>query len=233
MIKVLSLGAGVNSTALLVLKAKGKVHFDCAVFADTGGEHPETYRYLQEVITPFCLEHNIELVRVKSKKPPLYEHYFSKNIIPSRRWRHCTDHYKIRPLKKFALSKFPDEQIQFLIGFATDEAHRVKEGCGNSYPLIELGVDREGCKTIIREAGLPLPIKSGCYFCPFTKKSGWLNLLKSHKNLFVKAEELEKNGSQYPKWTLTNKPLERVRESVEDQQSLCDWVPNCPICEIE
>lgn len=231
--RILSLGVGVNSTALLVLKAQGKVEFDVAVFADTGGEHPETYRYFHEVILPFCMEHEIELARVKSDKPPLYDFYFSKHIIPTRRFRHCTDHYKIKPLKKYAMQKYPDEEIQFLIGFATDEAHRAKEDCGSVYPLLELGIDREGCKRVIIEAGLPLPIKSGCYFCPFTKKQGWLNLLNNHKALFVKAEELEKNCSRYPEFTLTNKPLERVRKNVEDQQSLCDWVSKCPICEVE
>jgi 3'-phosphoadenosine 5'-phosphosulfate sulfotransferase (PAPS reductase)/FAD synthetase len=53
-VRILCLGAGVNSTALLVLHQKDVVKFDIAVFADTGGEHPETYAYLENVIKPLC-----------------------------------------------------------------------------------------------------------------------------------------------------------------------------------
>ena len=46
----LSYGAGVQTTALLVLVASGKQPRPAAVlFADTGGEHPETYAYLAEI----------------------------------------------------------------------------------------------------------------------------------------------------------------------------------------
>lgn len=36
----------------------------------------------------------------------------------------------------------------------------------NFYPLIEWGWDLEECKARIKEAGLPVPPKSSCYFCP-------------------------------------------------------------------
>src|SRR6516162_8167581 len=37
------------------------------------------------------------------------------------------------------------------------------------YPLIEWGWDRERCKEEIRAAGLPVPPKSSCFFCPAMK----------------------------------------------------------------
>ena len=37
------------------------------------------------------------------------------------------------------------------------------------YPLIEWGYNLEKCKQIITDAGLPLPVKSACYFCPNQK----------------------------------------------------------------
>ena len=37
------------------------------------------------------------------------------------------------------------------------------------YPLIEWGWDREECKRQISKAGLPVPPKSACFFCPATK----------------------------------------------------------------
>ena len=36
------------------------------------------------------------------------------------------------------------------------------------YPLQEWGWDREQCKEEIRKAGLPVPLKSACFFCPST-----------------------------------------------------------------
>jgi hypothetical protein len=39
----------------------------------------------------------------------------------------------------------------------------------NVYPLRDWGWDRERCETEIKAAGLPVPAKSACYFCPSTK----------------------------------------------------------------
>ena len=231
--KILSLGAGVNSTALLVLKSQGKVDFDVAVFADTGGEHPETYQYIEQVIKPFCILHNIPLEIVKREGEDLYEYSLERKIIPTRMFRSCTDKFKIRTLKKHVLRKYLEQGITFLIGISAEEKERAKSGCGNEYPLLDLGIDREGCKKIIQDAGLPIPIKSGCYFCPFTSKKGWINLLKKHPDLYLKAETLEKNCSRYPEFTLSNISLERARKSVEDQKNLCSWISKCEMCEVE
>ena len=49
---VVAYGLGVNSTAMLVEFASRKIRPDLILFADTGGEKPETYAYLR-VIRPF------------------------------------------------------------------------------------------------------------------------------------------------------------------------------------
>ena len=56
---VLNCGAGVNSTALLILAANGFIkEIDptslIAIFADTGAEQPETYDYIP-IIKDYCL----------------------------------------------------------------------------------------------------------------------------------------------------------------------------------
>ena len=38
------------------------------------------------------------------------------------------------------------------------------------YPLMEWGWDRDRCIQAIQEAGLPLPGKSSCFFCPSMKR---------------------------------------------------------------
>src|SRR5580658_8449630 len=49
---VVAYGLGVNSTAMLVEFAIRGIRPDLILFADTGGEKPETYQYLK-VIGPF------------------------------------------------------------------------------------------------------------------------------------------------------------------------------------
>jgi len=62
------------------------------------------------------------------------------------------------------------------------------------YPLMEWGFDREHCKQIILQAGLPVPIKSACFFCPASKKPeiAWLQV--NHPELLNRALEIERNA---------------------------------------
>src|ERR1700744_6109819 len=46
---VVAYGLGVNSTAMLVEFAVRKIRPDLILFADTGGEKPETYAYLRGI----------------------------------------------------------------------------------------------------------------------------------------------------------------------------------------
>src|SRR2546426_10503178 len=46
---ILSYGAGVNSTALMLFLIENKFPLDYVVFADTGNEMPETYAYIKKV----------------------------------------------------------------------------------------------------------------------------------------------------------------------------------------
>jgi len=59
------------------------------------------------------------------------------------------------------------------------------------YPLQQLGMAREQCITTIIEAGLPVPIKSACFFCPASQKWELWWLAGAHPELFEKALEME------------------------------------------
>jgi len=51
------------------------------------------------------------------------------------------------------------------------------------YPLMEWGLDREKCKQIIANAGLPVPVKSACWFCPRAenrKSSGSVSITQNY-----------------------------------------------------
>jgi len=221
--KILSFGAGVNSTTILVLHAQGKYQVDAVVFADTHGEHPETYKFIEELVRPFCKEINLPFHLVSNGD--LFADYWKKQIIPFRAFRSCTDRYKIRPIKKFVKEKY-GEDVVYALGIDYGERHRAKryEGLNHEFPLIEMGINRIECKRIIKEFGWQVPIKSGCFFCPFTRKKGWITLLKKHRDLFLRAEDFEKNGRKYPQYYLTQKPLEEIRTSIEKNRELCNWI---------
>ena len=230
--KIICLGAGVNSTALLLLAIRAEIDVDGVIFADTGGEFPETYHYLDSQIEPACIEAQIPFYRVKSERGSLYDYYYERRIIPTRIFRHCTDHFKIQPIRKKCRELFRDDW-KLIIGISAEESQRAKNHEVFDYPLLKLGIDREGCKKIIRNSGWPIPRKSGCFFCPFMSIKNYRRLLKEHPDLFAKAEALEKNCRRYPELTLKEVPLEKIRLGIQLQKTLDGpTLDKCVICEV-
>lgn len=93
------------------------------------------------------------------------------------------------------------------MGIAYDELERMKDSRAeyvtNLYPLVDAKIDRVRCANIIREEGLPLPEKSGCFFCPFNNMERWHWLYENHPELYLRAMLLEENSKHFPKQHLT------------------------------
>jgi hypothetical protein len=90
----------------------------------------------------------------------------------------------------------PEHVVRY-IGIDAGESHRANKGLNgyaNLHPLIEAGIDRDDCIDIIKQHGIPLPVKSSCFFCPNTKKKEVLSLAKKNPELAVKAIEMEANA---------------------------------------
>jgi len=217
----LSYGGGVNSTACIVLHAQGELHYDEAIYVDHGGDWPETRKYVRMIAERFqvtILTPNVEGVS------SLYDYSLWRNMIPSIRKRWCTDKFKIR-----VINAYIERPCFSLIGFSTDEARRARlsteDGVENRFPLLEKEIDRKGCKDIIRDADLPIPIKSGCYFCPFQRKGQWKLLRKRHPDLFCNAQRLEDNEIEARK-RIGKGPLllasktKRLGDFINDRQSV-------------
>jgi len=224
-LRILNYGAGVNSTALLVLVAQGKLEADLAIFADTGAEHPETYQYIEEVAKPLCEKIGLPFVTVRNKET-LYERFWRLKTIPLRRFRSCTAQHKIRPIGRYLKEHYPNTDIVRIIGIDYGEKRRIKQYPNEKRedPLAKLKMSRRACKELIKNFGLPIPIKSGCYLCPFQNLKAWKALYRKHPDLYLKAEELEKNGLFYPKVSFIrarhNLTLEQIRIGMEQQTSL-------------
>ena len=212
---------------------------DFVLFADTGGENPETYEYMKKYIKPYLEKNNKPLVIVKGKenvqgKPTdiMEEAYLGWKMIPVRFMRHCTDKWKIRPMNKYLKETYPDENLRVIIGFAYDEIQRVNTSRWKDqavwYPLIEKKMTRDDCVKYIVQQGYPVPPKSGCFYCPFQRLDQWKNLRFNHPDLWQRAVELEKNGSNYPDMTLSNfrkrgKPLTLEEVDKNLGKSLYDY----------
>ena len=213
---VLSFGGGVNTVALMVLLIQHQSPLDCAIFADTGGETPETYRSV-EAAREYLAEHNVPLhiVKARPRLTDLYETASRRRVIPSVQWRWCTRDFKVNPIHKFYSAL--GTHINQYIGIAYDEIHRMKDSgqdcITNLYPLIDLRMTRRDCIDVITQAGLAVPEKSGCFFCPFNSTDRWRQLLDRHPTLFEKAIALEEHSKHFPSQRLTDQVF-RERDRV-------------------
>ena len=97
---VVSVSGGKDSTAmalwLIDQGLKDRCHF---VFADTKWEHPDLYKYLDEVLEPKIGK----IHRAVSKKYPggMPDMIRQKQAFPSHRFRFCTENLKILPLREY------------------------------------------------------------------------------------------------------------------------------------
>jgi len=159
-----------------------------SVYVDHGCDWPETREY---VVMLHRMGYKITIIKPKVEGfSNLYEYCWHYKIIPSRRQRWCTHKFKVKILNNYF--KTP---CFTCIGFSTDEAHRAKlsyrDGQELRFPLLEYEMNRYNCEQYILKKGLPLPMRSGCWFCPFQRIDQWKLLRKKHPDLFCKAKTLE------------------------------------------
>lgn len=153
-INALSLGAGVQSSALLLMSAHGLLpRIDYAAFADTGWERPETYAALDRLENEVAKPAGIEIVRLSAgdirrdaldpqsrfSTMPL----FIRNRDESKGMlrRQCTSTYKVKILlaearRRLGAEVFEDGRIgrvkrgrslNMWVGISYDELHRTKD----------------------------------------------------------------------------------------------------------
>lgn len=212
--KVISLGLGIQSTAMYVMSCRGELdRADVAIFADPGLEHPETYKTLDWLWS--WTEKNDGIPIIYHKRTALNEdilrgtnstgHKFAS--IPAFTGetgmvrRQCTTEYKIRPVGRairYWHGLKPRQKMkptEVWIGISTDEAGRMKDNprynMTNVYPLIEKWISRDDCVEYLREHKIPVAVKSSCIFCPYHSDSYWRDLKRNEPDLFDKAVEVD------------------------------------------
>ena len=224
------------------------------LFADTGGEKPETYRYLP-VIQSFLKEVKFPpVVTVRYEpKTALYSttlggtqclHTGTLPSIAYRGARAVRLKYKVPPAERATSRPSDPLSAEFVksnggwvvraIGFDAGEERRTYAGVVKAIgldagelrppadlaqgegrrraqaeprgvarralqlllvsPLPRLRMDRGACERAIRAAGLPVPVKSACFFCPASKKPEIVRLRAHHPDLLARALALEANA---------------------------------------
>ena len=203
---ILSFGGGVNSVALMVLLLRERLPLDGVVFADTGDELPETYAYL-DVARTYLQEHQLDLTVVRKRNgKSLYETSWDRRVFPSAIWRWSTRDFKVTPIHRHYRSL--GGIVNQYLAIAWDEIERMKDSrvdyVRNLYPLIDRRITRAGCVEIIEDAGLPVPPRSACYFCPFNSVDRWRQVYRDHPDLYEKAMALEEHSKHFPSQRLTD-----------------------------
>jgi hypothetical protein len=208
-VTVAAYGGGVNSTAMLVLLAKQDFRPDLILFADTGGERPDTYAFILRFNRWLIANNMPEIITVKKGgiQETLEENCIRMNMLPSIAYGYktCSHKYKIEPQNKYVNNWEParkawasGSKVTKLIGYDADEHHRAKipedDKYVMRYPLVEQDIGREECKQIITDAGLCLPGKSACFFCPSSKKHEIRQLAREYPELLQRALVMEANA---------------------------------------
>lgn len=205
-INIVSYGGGVNSTALLVECLNQSIEVNLILFADTGGEKPHTYQYVK-LFNAWLVAHNMpEIITVRAGKT-LEQRCLDDHCLPSIAYGHpgCADRHKIQPQNKYCNNYEPakevwkrGEKVVTFIGIDADEAHRAKiledKKYIYRYLLVEWDFGRDECEDIIQKAGLPLPGKSACFFCPSTKRKEIRALKANYSDLAERALVMERNA---------------------------------------
>lgn len=216
-LKVLSLGAGIQSSTLLYMAASGEIEADAAVFADTQWEPGRVYEHLEKLKT-IAADAGIDL-RVATvgnlKERVLHQdgaegaegsrhfvtiplHVTDSKGRPGMIRRVCTHDYKIVPIRRTVRDLMKErgaKTVDQIIGISWDEVQRMRESdvkfIRNVYPLVERRMTRQACMAYIEAGGWPVPAKSACIGCPFHDDAFWRDLKKNAPDEWQDAVEFD------------------------------------------
>ena len=212
--KVISLGLGVQSTALYFLSSIKMIkRADHAVFADPGAELPRTYEIL-EMLQEWAKCNDGIPIHVVNKKN-LLQDILKKQNSTGQRWasipafsetggmvrRQCTSEYKIQPVIKKVRELHglkPRQRMpktEMWLGITLDEIQRMKESqlprIDYTYPLIDQRMSRADCIKVFERFSFPTPPKSSCTFCPYHSDKNWKDIKDNHPKEWQQCVEVD------------------------------------------
>ena len=218
MLNVISLGAGVQSSVMALMAARGELEptVDACLFADTGGEPESVYSFLsfleEELPFPvYRVQHKEGLTKAiedsvangsRIGNPPLYTNNDGEVGILSRV---CTTEYKINPIKKRIREMFGLKRNQRVkeemrctqwIGISLDEITRMRVSRDKwidfRYPLVEQKMRRGDCLEWMKKNGYPEPPRSACVYCPYHDDRAWRKIKMKDQGGWDEAVRIDK-----------------------------------------
>jgi len=187
---------GACSTLALeyALKECGNV---VAVYCDTGGEHPDNQRYLQDVENRY----GIKAIRLKNGKyKDHFDVYEKTKFLISPQGARCTGELKKRLRYEFQL---PDDIHIF--GYSADEKHRAERLNSTFpeltcyYPLITHGITKKEAIGYLWRQGLELPVmykmgykNNNCIGCVKGGMGYWNKIKRDFPEQFNRMAKIER-----------------------------------------
>jgi len=199
---VISYGGGIQSTALVVLAMRERWPIDEIVHVDLlDAESPATREYVARFREWLCRDHGRDITIIERD---LYGDMLARPGFTPVPWRgkyerfmlsrQCTRQYKVAPLQRYLYDKY-DGRIGLMLGISVDEYHRMRDSSAarieHVYPLVDRRLTRWQCREIIERAGLAVPWKSSCWFCPFRSVVSQWALVQRYPDLAGMACVLE------------------------------------------
>jgi hypothetical protein len=216
--RIFAFGAGVQSHAVMVLQAQGKLDepFDIFLFANVGNdsENPDTVKFFNEHTIPYAKKHGIRLEicqKMYEGKPDTIHNLIKRTPLsmPLPMWyrrsgkalHSCSVTFKQQPQDRW-IKQHGYGSVIVGIGYSIDEFTRARNENWAEHPmgflkrfeqpLLHMRLTRYDCHKIISESELPVPPKSACWFCPITQIHEWERMKINNPELFQKAVELER-----------------------------------------
>lgn len=211
---VVSYGMGVDSTAMLVGLHQREIRPDAIVFSDVGNEMPDTYAYADEIDAWLASvgfpARTIVRYRQSKRRPDgktyttLEENCLVNATLPGLAFnrKSCSLKWKGEIIDRHVRNLFAEDiargvKVQRAIGYDAGPCDMKRGGIESKgpwqwiYPLRDWRWDRTRCEHEIAAAGLRVPCKSACFFCPSTKPAELIQLAARHPDLARRAVVLE------------------------------------------
>ncbi len=214
-------GLGIDSTAMLLGLLQRGIRPDLILHADTGSEHPDTVAYLPERRRWLAEVGFPELVVVRrapvvngkmGSYATLEQNCAVNETLPSLAFgrKACSIAWKREPQNKYVRTWEP-AQIAWAAGLKVVKAIGYDAGPKDArrslleaddaylytYPLRLWGWNRERCIAEIRLAGIPVPRKSACFFCPASKPHEIAELVDEYPDLANRIIEMERRAAPH------------------------------------
>jgi hypothetical protein len=187
MLRLLSLGAGIQSSTLLLMSLAGELpRLDAAIFADTGWEPAAVYAHLERLERAAnsaglpVYRVSVGNLRQDALDPT---HRFASLPLTSNNVRRpdggrglmrrqCTREYKLTPIRRKVRQLYEQAghpPVEQWLGISFDEAHRMRDSDVRyirlRYVLVQRGLTRADCQRWLDAHGWPGVPRSSCIGC--------------------------------------------------------------------